>query len=55
MIKFFLIVPTAEFDNLCPGGPGFKPNLVTLVLEGNSTFYLNLTFLTIPSCENISL
>ena len=25
----------AERNNLCPGGPGFRPNLVTLVLEGN--------------------
>ncbi|PVD20223.1 hypothetical protein C0Q70_20719 [Pomacea canaliculata] len=24
---------TAERSNLCPGGPGFRPNLVTLVLE----------------------
>ncbi len=25
---------TLEYKELCPGGPGFRPNTVTVILEG---------------------
>ena len=35
-ISAILFLPSsAEYDELCPGGPGFRPNTVTVILEGN--------------------
>lgn len=32
---------SAEYKVLCPGGEGFRPNPITVILEGN-TYYLNI-------------
>lgn len=32
MLLFFLV--TAEYKTLCPGGEGFRPNPITVILEG---------------------
>ena len=34
-------VCVGDYDRLCPGGPGFRPNGGTAVLEGQSTVLLN--------------
>ena len=33
-------VCVGEYDRLCPGGPGFRPNGVSAVLEGNTLMML---------------
>lgn len=30
----FSLLPTAEYKTLCPGGEGFRPNPITVILEG---------------------
>lgn len=32
----FLFVLTAEYKTLCPGGEGFRPNPITVILEGQT-------------------
>lgn len=29
------VLSSGEYEELCPGGPGFRPNTVTVILEGN--------------------
>lgn len=36
--KFNLFVSIAEYKTLCPGGEGFRPNPITVILEGNNCF-----------------
>lgn len=37
LIFFFSI---AEYKILCPGGEGFRPNPITVILEGNSVSFI---------------
>ena len=30
-----VLSPAGDYEELCPGGPGFRPNTVTVILEGN--------------------
>lgn len=30
---------TAEYKTLCPGGEGFRPNPITVILEGQTATY----------------
>lgn len=32
---YCIYVSLAEYNILCPGGEGFKPNPITIILEGN--------------------
>lgn len=36
-----MLCVTAEYKTLCPGGEGFKPNPITVILEGQTTMYYN--------------
>lgn len=36
LIDLFVVVSIAEYKILCPGGEGFRPNPITVILEGNS-------------------
>lgn len=33
----FLLLSVAEYKTLCPGGEGFRPNPITVILEGNTS------------------
>lgn len=36
------ILFSAEYKILCPGGEGFRPNPITVILEGNVHIFLFL-------------
>lgn len=38
--QFGFFVSIAEYKILCPGGEGFRPNPITVILEGNSVSFL---------------
>lgn len=49
MLEMFLlwqihdsILFSAEYKVLCPGGEGFRPNPITVILEGNVYIFLFL-------------
>ncbi len=33
------VFSVAEYKTLCPGGEGFRPNPITVILEGKPLFY----------------
>lgn len=38
--QFDFFISIAEYKILCPGGEGFRPNPITVILEGNSVFFI---------------
>lgn len=49
LIFVCLFVSVAEYKILCPGGEGFRPNPITVILEGNSlSFNLKRAPLKLP-------
>ena len=37
---FLFFASIAEYKILCPGGEGFRPNPITVILEGNSVCFI---------------
>ena len=40
LIFVCLFASVAEYKILCPGGEGFRPNPITVILEGNSVSFI---------------
>lgn len=38
-LNWIFFVSIAEYKILCPGGEGFRPNPITVILEGNSVSF----------------
>ena len=38
LVGWFVFI--AEYKILCPGGEGFRPNPITVILEGNSVSFI---------------
>lgn len=42
----FVPLSAAEYKTLCPGGEGFRPNPITVILEGNMIIFQPCTRLS---------
>lgn len=42
-VLYVYVISAAEYKTLCPGGEGFRPNPITVILEGKPPSFLRFT------------